>query len=79
MAYKKYKARLNDGYSPEQLLQAATRYAEQIRRDRTEKKYTKQAKTFLSDTLPFTDYLPGMQEEQQGGQTSTRSANPFRR
>lgn len=79
MAYKKYKARINDGYSPEQLLTAATRYAEQIRRDRTEKKYTKQAKTFLSDTLPFTDYLPGMQEEQQGGQTSTRSANPFRR
>lgn len=78
MAYKKYRARLNDGFSPEQLLSAATRYAEQIRRDRTEKKYTKQAKTFLSDTLPFTDYLPSLQESQEstfGG----RPTNPFRR
>lgn len=78
MAYKKYKARLNDGYSPDQLLSAARRYAEQIRRDRTEKKFTKQAKTFLSETLPFTDYLPSMQEPQKT-QTDSVAVNPFRR
>lgn len=78
MAYKKYNARLNDGYSPDQLLSAARRYAEQIRRDRTEKKFTKQAKTFLSETLPFTDYLPSMQEPQKT-QTDSVAVNPFRR
>ena len=78
MAYKKYNARLNDGYSPEQLLSAARRYAEQIRRDRTEKKFTKQAKTFLSETLPFTDYLPSMQEPQETQKDSV-AVNPFRR
>ena len=78
MAYKKYNARLKDGYSPEQLLSAARRYAEQIRRDRTEKKFTKQAKTFLSETLPFTDYLPSMQEPQET-QTDSVAVNPFRR
>lgn len=78
MAYKKYKARLNDGFTPDQLITAASRYAEQIRKERTEKKYTKQAKTFLSDTLPFTDYLPRMQE-QPAGQNSGAVTNPFRR
>lgn len=78
MAYKKYNARLKDGYSPDQLLSAARRYAEQIRRDRTEKKFTKQAKTFLSETLPFTDYLPSMQEPQET-QTDSVAVNPFRR
>lgn len=78
MAYKKYNARLKDGYSPDQLLSAARRYAEQIRRDRTEKKFTKQAKTFLSETLPFTDYLPSMQGPQET-QTDSVAVNPFRR
>lgn len=78
MAYKKYNARLKDGYSPEQLLSAARRYAEQIRRDQTEKKFTKQAKTFLSETLPFTDYLPSMQEPQETQKDSV-AVNPFRR
>ena len=52
--------------------------AEQIRRDRTEKKFTKQAKTFLSETLPFTDYLPSMQEPKET-QTDSVAVNPFRR
>ena len=37
-AYKKYKARLEDGFSHEQLLEAAKNYADQCRRDRTEEK-----------------------------------------
>lgn len=57
MAYAKYTARLKDGFSPEELLDAAKAYAEQCRRNRTEKQYIKQAKTFLSDKTPFTDFL----------------------
>jgi len=57
-AYAKYKARLNDGWSPGQLIGAAKRYAEECVKQKTEQKYIKHAKTFLSDKTPFTDYLP---------------------
>lgn len=57
-AYKKYKARLNDGWSEAELLEAAKNYASRVARERTEQKYIKHAKTFLSENTPFTDYLP---------------------
>ncbi len=57
-AYKKYKARLEDGFSHEQLLEAAKNYANQCKRDRTEDKYIKHGKTFLGESTPFLDYLP---------------------
>ncbi len=57
-AYKKYKARLEDGFSHEQLLEAAKNYADRCRRDRTEEKYIKHGKTFLGESTPFLDYLP---------------------
>lgn len=56
-AYKKYKARLKDGWRPEELLIAAQNYAAICMRNRTEKEYIKHAKTFLSDNTPFTDYI----------------------
>uniref|UniRef100_UPI002F406708 hypothetical protein n=1 Tax=Sporofaciens musculi TaxID=2681861 RepID=UPI002F406708 len=57
-AYKKYRARLEDGFSHEQLLESVKNYAEQCRRDRTEEKYIKHGKTFLGESTPFLDYLP---------------------
>lgn len=57
-AYKKYKARLEDGFSYEQLLMAVRNYAEQCKRDRTEDKFIKHGKTFLGESTPFLDYLP---------------------
>lgn len=76
-AYKKYMARLKDGYSEAELLAAATRYAEQCLRDHTEDRYIKHPKTFLSDALPFLDYLDKQQnvsepDDDPGG-------NPFAR
>ncbi len=56
-AYKKYKARLNDGFSEAELLEAAKNYAAQCKRDRTEEKYIKHGKTFLSENTPFLDYI----------------------
>lgn len=56
-AYKKYKARLEDGYSHEQLCEAAKNYATQCKRDKTEDKYIKHGKTFLGESTPFLDYL----------------------
>lgn len=58
-AYKKYKARLNDGWAEEQLLEAARAYAEKTQREHTDPVYIKHAKTFLSDSTPFIDFLPG--------------------
>ena len=76
-AYKKYKARLEDGFSHEQLLQAAKSYADQCRRDRTEEKYIKHGKTFLGEATPFLDYLP--KNASQASTEVTDDENPFRK
>ena len=72
-AYKKYLTRLKDGWSPEQLLTAAKKYRAQIITNRTDQKYIKLCKTFLSDTTPFTDYLTKI--ERQGVKKDTD--NPY--
>ena len=72
-AYKKYLTRLKDGWSPEQLLTAAKKYRAQIVTNRTDQKYIKLCKTFLSDTTPFTDYLT--RTERQGANKDTE--NPY--
>ena len=64
-AYKKYKARLNDGWSEAELLEAAKNYAGRVARERTEQKYIKHAKTFLSENTPFTDFLPNEKDTEK--------------
>lgn len=64
-AYKKYKTRLNDGWSEAELLEAAKNYAGRVSGERTEQKYIKHAKTFLSENTPFTDFLPKGKEAGQ--------------
>ena len=56
-ASKKYNARIKDGWSPDELKEAAQNYAEQCEIEHTEKQYIKYGKSFLSDSTPFTDYL----------------------
>lgn len=56
-AYKKYKTRIKDGWSPAELLDAAKNYRAKVLNERTEQKFIKHPKTFLSDTTPFTDYI----------------------
>ncbi len=79
-AYKKYQARMKDGFSPEELLQAAECYARQCQTQRTEPQYIKHAKTFLGDATPFVDYIP-KKPVTYTGQASIPDdgANPFRR
>lgn len=57
-AYKQYHARLREGYSENELLEAAKRYAEECKKDNREKKYIKLPKTFLGVNTPFVDYIP---------------------
>lgn len=75
-AYKKYKARRNDGYSDEELLSAAKNYAFQVKKQKTDKQYIKHPKTFLSDALPFLDFI-SKKEEQHQVETVPNSKNPF--
>ena len=56
-AYKKYQARLKDGFSEADLLQAAVNYAKECKAKRTDPQYIKHPKTFLSETTPFVDFL----------------------
>lgn len=58
-AFKKYIARLNAGFTEDELLTSAKAYAEECRQNRTEEKYIKHPSTFLSDSTPFTEYLKG--------------------
>lgn len=72
-AYKKYKARLKDGFSPQELLAAAVNYAAVCKRKKTEDEYIKHGKTFLSENTPFIDYLPKKEERDPAEEGS----NPF--
>ena len=56
-AYKCYKARLNDGWSEEELLTACKNYAAECKKEKRETRYIKNGSTFLSSTTPFTDFL----------------------
>lgn len=56
-AYKKFNARLKDGYAEETLLKAAVNYADFCKKTNRDKQYIKQAKTFLADSAPFLDYV----------------------
>ena len=78
-AFKKYKARVKDGFRTEDLILAAGNYAEECRRDGVDQRYIKHGKTFLSENLPFTDYIPRRQSTEiaQGGIPG--DDNPFRR
>lgn len=78
-AYKKYMARLNDGYSDLELISAAANYAEQCRQDNTEPKFIKHPKTFLSDAMPFLDYVKNKQVlgDNKKDQADDEIVNPY--
>lgn len=64
-AFKKYKTRTKAGWKPDELYEAAVNYAAKVTRERTEIQYIKHPATFLSDTEPFTDFLPKKEEVSQ--------------
>lgn len=74
-AYKKYQARRKDGYSDAELMEAARNYAAECKKLKTEEQYIKRPKTFLSESLPFLDYLPKKMQGESSG--SAEGGNPF--
>jgi len=74
-AFRKYSTRRKDGFSDEQLELAAKNYALQCKKMKTEPQYTKHPKTFLSDALPFMDYIP--KEAEVKAPEPEPGSNPF--
>ena len=60
--------------SAEELLTAVQNYARECRKNHTENVYIKHPKTFLSETLPFTDYLP---KKSMDKHEAPDGSNPF--
>ena len=58
MAYKAYNARLNDGYSEDELYEATVKYMDECKKENRLEKYIKNASTFWGPSTPFVDYLP---------------------
>lgn len=56
-AFKKFNARLVNGFSEVELIGAAKKYAKECEENQISEKYIKYPATFLSDKLPFLDYL----------------------
>lgn len=56
-SYECYKARVNEGYSEEELLSATKKYADKCKSENTASKYIKKAYTFWGVNAPFLDYM----------------------
>lgn len=62
LAYKKYNARLAEGYSEDELMTATKAYADECKKKGTAREYIKLAKTFFGENTPFIDYLKAGEE-----------------
>lgn len=71
-----YKARLNDGFSHEEMMEAVRAYAAECRKRKTEEQFIKQGKTFFGPSTPFTDYIR-KQEVKEQEEIADDGANPF--
>jgi molybdopterin-biosynthesis enzyme MoeA-like protein len=60
-SYQCYMARINSGFSEEELLLATKEYANECEQEHRDKKYIKMATTFFGVNTPFVDYLPKKQ------------------
>lgn len=73
-SHKAYCARLKDGFSEDELLQAAQRYAEECKKEKREQKYVKLAATFLGINVPFMDYVGGKGDETPNDEIESESS-----
>lgn len=57
-AYACYNARLKEGYTEDEIIEACKAYMDECKRTKREKIYIKDPKTFLSVHKPFVEYIP---------------------
>lgn len=72
-AYKCYLTRLKDGFSEDELLQAAVNYAAECKKQGTDERYIKLAATFIGANTPFVDWI-----EKEGVKSGTLSESSFK-
>lgn len=82
-AYKQYQARLNEGYSEEELLQAVKLYAEECKTENRELRFIKHCKTFLGVNGAFAEYIRREintnETNEDNGRTRSACADFYRR
>lgn len=71
-AYKAYKARIKEGFSEEELLNATKNYADECVKKKREEQYIKHASTFFGPNTPFMDYIKGGDDDGDGTETKTQ-------
>lgn len=71
-AYKEFCARLNDGFSEDELIQSAQKYALECEKEKREPRYIKLASTFLGINTPFIDFLQRGDENHSAANTDGR-------
>lgn len=78
-AYKCYLARINDGYSEEELFRAAVNYALDCKEHITDERYIKLAATFIGANTPFVDWIEkGGDAGGTGNQTRGQASDYFK-
>ena len=75
-AYKKYLARIHEGYKHEDLLEATIAYSTVVKRKGTQKEYIKHGSTFFGPSKPFLDYVS--KKEEKTREPVDDGKNPFR-
>lgn len=70
-AYKEFCARLNDGFSEDELIQSAQKYALECEKEKREPRYIKLASTFLGINTPFIDFLQKGDENSSAADTDS--------
>lgn len=73
-AYAMYRARLKEGYSEEELLQATKGYAAEMKKKKQAREYILMGKTFFGADGRFSQYIPKQAEKRP---QETTSGNPF--
>ena len=73
-AYKKYKARLKEGFKEEDLYHAAVAYGEECRRERREGRFIKHMATFFGPNHPFEEYIKAETKDEK---YRVENGNPF--
>lgn len=73
-AYRAARARVEEGVGPEDLRQAAERYAVRVEREETDRRYIQHASTFYGPTDAWLEELDREEEHGGGGRRSHRSA-----
>lgn len=80
IAYRKYSARIKDGYSEDELFEAVQNYATYVKKEVREKRYILMGKTFFEPEGRFTQYLPKKSNaDNDVAQAVIDDGNPFSR